>query len=251
LTVATAGPEACLKPTFDVVAFGAHPDDLEAVMGGTAVKLARKNLSVLFVDLCEGEPARHAVLGERHNQAVQAAKILGVERVTLSLQDRMIRDTLEARMQVAKLLREYRPRMVFTTAGAGVHPDHKAATEIVTHGVFYARLPKWEQVAGGECLKDTEPLEIQRLFFGHCRMEPAWDRFDFAVDISDVYDLKIMALQAYQSVFSGEQATLLEKYSAEDCYIGSLVGVRYAEAFRARSPLLVAGPEVFLGSRFG
>lgn len=134
---------------------------------------------------------------------MKAAEILGVERKTLSLQDRLISDTIEARLQVARLLREHRPQMVFATAGAGVHPDHKALTEIVTNGVFYARLPKWDEIAGGEALRDTEPHEIQRLFFGHCRMEPAWDRFDFAVDVSDVYDLKTAALRVYESVFSG------------------------------------------------
>lgn len=243
--------EYSLKSKFDVVAFGAHPDDLEAVMGGTAVKLVRRNFSVLFVDLCDGEPARHAVRGERHKQAVKAAEILGVARTTLALQDRLITDGVQARLQVARILREHRPQMVFTTAGAGVHPDHKAVTEIVTNGVFYARLPKWDQIDGGETLQGTEPHEIQRLFFGHCRMEPAWDRFDFAVDVSEVYDLKVAALSAYESVFSGDQATLLDKYNAEDRYVGSLVGVPYAEAFRSRSPLLVAGPEVFLKSRFG
>ncbi len=182
---------------YDVVAFGAHPDDLEAVMGGTTVKLIRKSFSVLFVDLCEGEPARHAARGERHKQAVKAAEVLGVERTTLTLQDRLITDTAEARLQVARLLRERRPRMVFTTAGAGIHPDHKAIRDIVTHGVFYARLPNWDEVAGGEQLKDTGPHEIDRLFFGHCRMEPAWERFDFAVDVSDVYDLKMAALHVY------------------------------------------------------
>jgi len=236
---------------YDVVAFGAHPDDLEAVMGGTAVKLVRKGLSVLFVDLCDGEPARHAARGERHAQAIKAAEILGVERATLTLQDRLITDTVEARLQVARVLRNHRPRIVLTTAGSGVHPDHKAVTELVTHGVFYARLPKWGEVTGGECLKDTDLHEIDRLFFGHCRMEPAWDRFDFAVDVSDVYDLKMAALRVYESVFSGAQATLLDKYNAEDRYVGSLVGVQYAEAFRSRSPLLVDDPEVFLKIRFG
>ena len=220
-------------------------------MGGTAIKLAQKKLSVLFIDLCEGEPARHAAHGERHKQAVKAAEILGVERTILKLQDRLISDTVEARLQVARLLREHRPRIVFTTAGAGVHPDHKAVTEIVTNGIFYARLPKWDEIAGGESLKDTEPHEIQRFFFGHCRMEPAWERFDFAVDVSGVYDMKLAALRAYESVFSGDQATLLDKYNAEDRYVGSLVGVQYAEAFRSRSPLLVEGPEVFLKARFG
>lgn len=236
---------------YDVIAFGAHPDDLEVVMGGTSAKLVRKGLSVLFVDLCEGEPARHAGRGERHAQAIKAAEILGVERTTLTLQDRLIADTVEARLQVARLLRKYRPHMVFTTAGSGVHPDHKAITDIVIHGVFYARLPKWDEVAAGEQLKDTEPHEIGRLFFGHCRMEPAWDRFDFAVDVSDVYEAKMASIRVYESVFSGDQATLLDKYNAEDRYVGSLVGVQYAEAFRSRSPLLVDGPEVFLKTRFG
>lgn len=236
---------------YDVIAFGAHPDDLEVVMGGTSAKLVRKGLSVLFVDLCEGEPARHAGRGERHAQAIKAAGILGVERTTLTLQDRLIADTVEARLQVARLLREYRPHMVFTTAGSGVHPDHKAITDIVIHGVFYARLPKWDEVAAGEQLKDTEPHEIGRLFFGHCRMEPAWDRFDFAVDVSDVYEAKMASIRVYESVFSGDQATLLDKYNAEDRYVGSLVGAQYAEAFRSRSPLLVDGPEVFLKTRFG
>jgi N-acetylglucosamine malate deacetylase 1 len=131
-------------------------------MGGTSVKLARKGLSVLFVDLCEGEPTRHAARGERHAQAAKAADILGVERATLTLQDRLIRDTVEARLEIARLIRQHRPRLVFTTAGAGVHPDHKAVTEIVTHGVFYARLPKWDEIAGGECLKGTEPQRLLR-----------------------------------------------------------------------------------------
>ena len=88
-----------LNGQFDVLAFGAHPDDLEVVMGGTMIKLVRKGLSVLFVDLCEGEPARHAVRGERHIQAKKAAEILGVERTTLTLQDRLINDTVEARLE--------------------------------------------------------------------------------------------------------------------------------------------------------
>lgn len=239
------------QPKFDVIAFGAHPDDMEAVMGGTAVLLARRNFSVLFVDLCAGEPARHSDHGVRGKQALKAAEILGVQRTTLHLQDRFIQDSIEARLQVAALIREHRPRIVFTTSGAGVHPDHKAITEIVTNAVFYARLPKWDQVPGGEILKDTAPHEIERLFFGHCRMEPPWDRFDFSVDVSDVHALKVSALRAYESVFSGDQASLLEKYDVEDRYVGSLVGVKYAEAFRSRSPLLVSGPEVFLKTRFG
>jgi LmbE family N-acetylglucosaminyl deacetylase len=244
MTVPSARP-------YDVVAFGAHPDDLEVVMGGTAALLARQGLGILFVDLCDGEPARHAVNGIRGEQALRAAATLGVERTTLALRDRMIQDSVEARLSVARLIRAHRPRVVFTTSGGGVHPDHAAVTDIVVNGIFYARLPKWDQVDGADVLSGTEPHEIDRLFFGHCRMEPPWSRFDFAVDVTSTYAAKISAVIAYESVFSGDQATLVDKYSAEDRYVGSLVGVQYAEAFNARSPLLVTTPEVFLKSRFG
>ena len=133
----------------------------------------------------------------------------------------------------------------------GCTPDHRAVTDIVVHGAFYARLPKWEELAAGERLRDLEPHEIERLFFGHCRMEPPWSGFDFAVDVTATYDQKMAAVRAYEAVFSGDQATLLDKYSAEDRYVGSLVGVSYAEAFKARSPLLVDSPDVFAKSRFG
>lgn len=236
---------------FDVVAFGAHPDDLEVVMGGTAAILVRNGMTVLFVDLCDGEPARHASAGLRQIQAEQAAGILGVRRMTLPLHDRIIRDTIDARLAVARVLRMHKPRLVFTTAGAGVHPDHAAVTNIVVYGVFYARLPKWDEVVGGEVLDGTDPHEIERLFFGHCRMEPPWSGFDFAVDVSEVYAQKMSAVTVYESVFSGDQATLVDKYSAEDRYVGSLVEVQYAEAFKARSPLLVATPDVFVKARFG
>ncbi len=236
---------------YDVVAFGAHPDDLEAVMGGTSARLVRSGRSVLYVDLCDGEPTRHAGRGVRQQQAVEAAEILGVDRIPLSLHDRLIADSIEARMQVARLVRMHRPRMVFTTMGSGVHPDHKAVTDIVVNGIFYARLPKWNEVPGGDFLDGTDPHEIERLFFGHCRMEPPWDRFDFAVDVSAEYDRKLAALGAYESVFSGDQAALLDKYRAEDRYVGSLVNVQYAESFRARSPLLVDSPEVFSRAKFG
>ena len=81
----------------DVIAFGAHPDDLEVAIGGTVVKLVRKGLSVLFVDLSEGEPSRHGARGERHVQALKAAQILGVECTTWTLQDRLIIDMIGAR----------------------------------------------------------------------------------------------------------------------------------------------------------
>ena len=241
-----------MNQRFDVLAFGAHPDDMEVAMGGTIAQLSDRGLATLFVDLCDGEPTRHAGRGVRQDQAAEAARILGVSRLTLAFADRLIQDTIDARLQVARLLRVHRPRYVFATKGSGVHPDHRAATDIVVNGVFYARLPKWDEVNGASAtLAGTEPHEIDRLFFARCRMEPAWSSFDFIVDISDSYERKRAAIAAYTSVFQGDQTRLVERYAAEDQYYGSLVGVRYAEPFQARSPLLVGDPTAFAKVPFG
>jgi LmbE family N-acetylglucosaminyl deacetylase len=237
---------------FDVLAFGAHPDDLEVAMGGTTAKLTDQGLTFLFVDLCDGEPTRHGQRGARRVQAAQAARILGVNRVTLGFQDRLIEDTIEARLAVARLIRLHRPRLVFTTKGTGVHPDHQAVTDIVTNGVFYARLPKWDEVRGADsALAGTEPHEIDRLFFARCRMERPWPSFDFAVDISEWNERKRAAIAAYESVFGGNQLQLVERYAAEDQYWGSLLGVRQAEPFQSRSPLLISDPTAFVKVPFG
>jgi N-acetylglucosamine malate deacetylase 1 len=236
---------------YDVLAFAAHPDDLEVSMGGTVAKLVAAGLRVLFVDLTDGEPARYADEGVRREQAQRAAAILGVDRCILGERDRLLRDSTASRLAVARKIRIHTPRLVFTTQGTGVHPDHLAITDIVVNGVFYARLPNWDRVEGGAVLEHTDPHEIDRLFFARCRMELPWTCFDFAVDVSEVFETKQAAIGAYTSVFQGEQASLVERYRAEDQYVGSLFGVRFAEPFRARSPLLVDTPEAFSPVRFG
>jgi bacillithiol biosynthesis deacetylase BshB1 len=239
------------REPFDVVAIGAHPDDVEIVMGGTIATLTARGLRVLIVDLCDGEPTRYASHGARREQAMQAAERLGAERTILGFHDRLLEDTPATRIAVAAVIRRAKPRFVLTSDGSGVHPDHKAVTDIVTHAVFYARLPKWDEVPGGDALAGSNPHEIDRLFYGHCRMERPWRAFDFAVDVTGAYARKTEAIEVYRSVFCGPQAERLERFRAEDQYVGSLVGVAYAESFTARSPLLIADPTVFVKTPFG
>lgn len=232
---------------YDAVIVAAHPDDAEVQMGGTIAKLTRSGRYVLIVDLCDGEPADYAAPGERARQAHEAARILGADRLILQEQDRLIQDTIPLRLQLARLIREHRPRWVFGTAEACVHPDHMAVEPLVKAAVFYARLDQWDRVPGAEILKGTEPWRVERLFFPHCKMEPAWDRdFHFAVDVSDTYAIKKRALAVYRSIFQVDEGDqLLELYEAEDMHMGRLFGVPYAEIFKAHSPLLVDDPTVF------
>ena len=231
----------------DFMVVSAHPDDAEVQMGGTIVKLVRKGMRGVLIDLCDGEPSDFDAPGERVKQAQRAAEILGVERILLPFQDRMIQDTIEIRLAVAREIRRLRPRTVFSTAAACVHPDHEAMEPIARAAVFYARLKHWDRVPGGEALADSEPWEVDRLFFPHCKLEPVWGDFAFAVDVSETYGLKQRALAEYRSIFKVDEGDrLLDLYEAEDAHMGRLAGVRYAEIFRAHSPLVVDDPTSFL-----
>jgi LmbE family N-acetylglucosaminyl deacetylase len=233
--------------SYDALVMTAHPDDAEVQMGGTIAKLTDQGRQVLIVDMCNGEPTDYAEPGVRAEQAHRAAKILGADRLMLDEQDRLIQDTIPLRLTLARLIREHKPRWVFGTAEACVHPDHAAMEPLVTAAVFYARLHNWAQIAGGELLADTEPWIVERLFFPHCKMEPAWGGgFDFAVDVSDTYARKKEALAEYQSIFEvDKEDQLLTLYEAEDVHMGRLFGVAYAEVFKAHSPLLIDDITVF------
>ena len=238
---------------YDVMVISAHPDDAEVQMGGTIALLTDQGLNVLLVDLCDGEPSDFAAPGVRAEQARRAATHLGADRIFLDGQDRFIRDTLEVRVTLARLIRKHEPRLVFATTGACIHPDHAAVSGLASAAVFYARLSHWERVPGGAALAEIRPWVVERLFFPHCKMEPPWGRdFAFAVDVSATYARKRAALAEYGSIFNVEDGDrLLTLYEAEDTYVGRLFNVAYAEAFKSQSPLLVASPTVFLPGLHG
>ncbi|TAK65490.1 MAG: GlcNAc-PI de-N-acetylase [Dehalococcoidia bacterium] len=231
---------------YDALVIAAHPDDAETQMGGTLAKLADRGQRILLVDLTDGEPTEFAQPGVRAQQAAEAARILGVDRVSLGGQDRLLRDTAEIRLDVASLIRTHRPRWVYGTGEAATHPDHVAAAAITRAAVFEARLGQWDRVPGGERLAGQQPWAVERLFFPRCKMEPWSGEFAFAVDVSGVYKRKLQALAAYRSIFRAKDDRLLALYEAEDRYFGRLLGVAYAEIYLTASPLLVDDPLVFL-----
>jgi LmbE family N-acetylglucosaminyl deacetylase len=202
--------------SYDALVIAAHPDDGETQMGGTLARLADAGQRILLVDLTDGEPTEFAEPGVRAQQAALAASILGVERCTLGLRDRLLQDTSENRLELARLIRQHRPRWVYGTGEACVHPDHVAAVGLTRAAVFLARLGQWDRVPGGVSLADQDPWIVERLFFPHCKMEVPWADFAFAVDVSDVYERKRAALAAYTSIFAPGEDHLLALYEADE-----------------------------------
>src|SRR6202453_3270407 len=133
----------------DLIAVGAHPDDVEIACGGTLARLVQQGYKVGIVDLTDGEPTPGSPGPEvRLAEAREAARILGVQvRVTLELPNRKLFDSFEARVALAKVFRMYRPEIVL---GIGdktpmASPDHWQAMQITAAGVFYSRFTKWDE----------------------------------------------------------------------------------------------------------
>jgi LmbE family N-acetylglucosaminyl deacetylase len=138
-----------LPEPLDVIAVGAHPDDVEIACGGTLAKLARQGYRVGIVDLTDGEPTPLSPGPEvRLEEAQAAARILGVHfRETLPLPNRRLFDSFETRVALAKVFRRFRPRIVMGIADKTpmASPDHWQAMQITDAAVFYSRLTKWDE----------------------------------------------------------------------------------------------------------
>src|SRR5258706_1835889 len=136
-------------PQLDVIAVGAHPDDVEIACGGTLAKLVKQGYKVGIVDLTDGEPTPGSSGPEqRKAEAKAAADALGAQvRVILDLPNRRLFDCFEARALLAKEFRKYRPKIVigFGDKTPMASPDHWQAMLITDAAVFYSRLSKSEQ----------------------------------------------------------------------------------------------------------
>src|SRR5580698_2228720 len=137
----------------DVIAVGAHPDDVEIACGGTLARLAKQGYRVGIIDLTDGEPTPLSPGPEvRLAEAERAAKILGVtKRIQLDMTNRRLFDSFEARVALGIEFRKYRPKLVlgFGEKTPLASPDHWQAMQITDAAVFYSRLCKWDEHFNG------------------------------------------------------------------------------------------------------
>jgi N-acetylglucosamine malate deacetylase 1 len=214
----------------DVLAVAAHRDDVEQTCGGTLLRMAARGLRTAILDLTRGEAGTRGDAEERAREADEAARILGVGwRQALSMPDGAIENTPENRLEIARVLRQLRPRVVILPYWQARHPDHAMVGTLGYDACFLAGLKKIDTGA--------EPHRPFKIVYASLYADV---RPSFVVDITPFIEQRYQALMAYRSQYANQPAgsalfvpeeEIRERTFAEARHYGLLGGVRYGEPF--------------------
>ncbi len=226
-------------PPLDVIAVGAHPDDVEIACGGTLAELVKQGYRVGIIDLTDGEPTPLSPSPEaRLKEADEAAKTLGVhQRVTLDLPNRRLFDSFDARVALAIEFRRYRPKVVigFGYKTPMASPDHWQAMQITDAAVFYSRLTKWDEHFEN---LPVHKIDHQLYFFLGFDIAsiPAPVGF-FTVDISDSLATKMKSIECYESQFPPGKRSILKRVEHAAIALGTSAGFDAGEVMIQTKPI--------------
>ena len=220
----------------DILAFGAHPDDVELGSGGTISKEVARGKKIGIIDLTRGELGTRGTAETRDQEAKDAAAILGVTvRENLGFADGFFVNDKTHQLEIIKVLRKYQPEIVLCNAISDRHIDHGKGSALVSDACFLSGLIKIETILDGKVQGQWRPKFVYHYIQWH-NLKP-----DFVVDISDHINTKMEAVSAYKTQFydpdSNEPQTPISsknftdsiRYRASD--LGRLVGTDYAEGF--------------------
>ena len=218
----------------DVLVIAPHPDDAELGMGGGIIRMLEQGKRVGVLDLTDGEPTPHGSLEIRAQETANATELLQLTwRGNLGLVNRSLENTLEARHQLAGVIRQARPKWLFAPYWVDAHPDHVAATELVEAARFWSKLTK-SDIPG----EPHHPERIYNYYCVHLKMTP---QPAFVLDISDCWERKLEAIMAYRSQFvtgrEGLNPSFADRLRNDAAYWGQAIGVKYGEPYASREPL--------------
>ena len=226
----------------DILAFGAHPDDVELGCGGTVAKEVSKGKKVGIIDLTRGELGTRGSVDLRDQESKLASNILGLElRENLNFKDGFFQNNESNQIEIIKVIRRYRPEIVLCNAEDDRHIDHPKAAELVSSACFLSGLRKIETTDNGKSQKEWRPKNVYH-YIQWKNSSP-----DFLVDISGFISIKLKAIKAYSSQFydpnSNEPETPISSKNFIDNVInrsadlGRLINVEHAEGFTSKKSL--------------
>lgn len=228
----------------DILAFGAHPDDVELGCSGTILKEISLGKTVGIVDLTRGELGTRGSAEIRDQEANDAAKILGVlVRENLNMRDGFFVNDEKHQLEIIKMIRKYQPEIVLCNAVDDRHIDHGKGSKLVSDACFLSGLLKIETKADGQIQKPWRP----KLVYHYIQ----WKNIvpDFVVDITGFEETKTKAILAYRSQFYDPTSkepespisskNFLESLNYRSRDLGRLTGVEHAEGFTVERYLAV------------
>ncbi|MFP6766827.1 MAG: PIG-L family deacetylase [Planctomycetaceae bacterium] len=224
--------------SLDVIAVGAHPDDVEIGCGGTLARLVQQGYQVGIIDLTDGEPTPGSPSpAARLAEAAEAARILGVHRETMAFENRRLFDGFDVRVELAKIFRRFRPRIVIGLEGATpmASPDHEEAAKIINAAVFYSRLSKWDETFDG---LPVHPIQQQVWYsLAFASLTPPSGPSQFVVDISDTLEIKLESIRAYKTQFPPEKDRIFRLVEGQASLFGAVAGFQAGELLSGAKPL--------------
>ncbi len=220
----------------DILAFGAHPDDVELSCSGTLAKEIANGKKVGIIDLTRGELGTRGSAEIRDKEAAKAADVLGITvRENLSFRDGFFLNDEKHQLEIIKMIRKYKPEIILCNAIDDRHIDHPKGSQLVSDACFLSGLRRIETTLEGKTQEPHRPNVVYH-YIQWKNIEP-----DFVVDISGFMDKKIESVMAYDSQFyvagTKEPETPIATknfldsitYRAQD--LGRLIGVDFAEGF--------------------
>jgi bacillithiol biosynthesis deacetylase BshB1 len=234
-----------MENQLDILAFGAHPDDVELSCAGTIAKEIADGKKIGIVDLTRGELGTRGSAEIRDREAKQAASRLGVVcRENLGFRDGFFINDEQHQIAVIEMIRNYKPKIVLCNAQSDRHIDHGRAAALVHDACFLSGLRKIETTFKGK------PQEVWRPNQVYHYMQWNNDPCDFVVDVSDFMDQKMEVILAYSSQFYHKNATepetpissqqFLDSIKNRAADLGRIIGVSYAEGFTTNRQLAVS-----------
>ena len=228
----------------NILAFGAHPDDVELSCAGTIAKEISLGKTVGIIDLTHGELGTRGSAAIRDIEAKNAAEILGVTiRENLNFRDGFFINNEEHQLEIIKVIRKYRPEIVLCNAIDDRHIDHAKGSKLVSDACFLSGLTKIETQLN-DVKQDAWRPKLVYHYIQWKNIEP-----DFVVDITGFLDKKIDSILAYKSQFYDPKSTepetpiatknFLESLHYRSKDFGRLIGTDAAEGFSVERYLAV------------
>ncbi len=221
----------------DILVVSAHPDDAELGCGGTMIQAAARGRQVGIVDLTKGELGTRGSVEIRKNEASKALEIMGLAvRENLDFRDGFFINDETHQMALIRVIRKYQPDVVLAAAPIDRHPDHPKASALMVTACFLSGLERIKTE------NDEEPQSSWRPKALYHYMQSIFLNPDFVIDVSDYWETKMKAINAYRSqFFSGgddpetyiSNPNFLKMVEARGIETGHSIGVNYGEGFLA------------------